>query len=228
MKTKKVFRVSRAEPSSVPDDALTQRIVEVSKDLFLRRGFIRVTTDEISAKLGISKATLYKSFATKEDLLRAVVQLLLNDILTRVEDVIKDERMDFVDKLVSLLTFMGVQVTQIVTVLAQDIQKAAPEIWEEIEMFRREKIFKNFRIILEAGVSSGMFKKDINLDLLLQMFMSLVQNFLNPETLLRLDCSATDIFRSIFQVFFEGILTDEPRREFVDRKPYSQAPAKEG
>lgn len=228
MKTKKVFKVSNIKPHRSPEDALTRRIVEVSRELFLRHGFIRVTMDEISAKLGISKATLYKSFATKEDLLRAVVRVLLNDILNGVEATIKNDRMDFVDKLVSLLTFMGVQVTRIVSILGVDIQKAAPEIWEEIEEFRREKIFKNFRIILEAGVSNGTFRRDLNLDLLLQMFMTLVQDFLNPETLIRLGCSAPDIFKSIFQVFFEGIIADSARVEFLDKERYFLNPVKEG
>jgi len=42
--------------------------------LFLQRGFVRVTADDIAAELGISKATLYREFRSKEDILRAVVR----------------------------------------------------------------------------------------------------------------------------------------------------------
>ncbi|MCX6574267.1 MAG: TetR/AcrR family transcriptional regulator, partial [Candidatus Aminicenantes bacterium] len=56
-----VFKVSRPAVPAVPP--LRPRVVEAAGALFLSRGFVRVTSDDIAARLGISKATLYKHFS---------------------------------------------------------------------------------------------------------------------------------------------------------------------
>ncbi|MGZ7046124.1 MAG: TetR/AcrR family transcriptional regulator, partial [Candidatus Aminicenantales bacterium] len=100
MKTKRVFIVSKSR--SAPAATLRARIVGAGAELFLSRGFVRVTADEIAGRLGISKATLYKSFASKEAILRAVVREIMNDIAGRVEGILDDSRLSFVEKLVAL------------------------------------------------------------------------------------------------------------------------------
>ena len=49
------------------------RIVAVAERVFLRSGFSRVLMDDLARELGMSKKTVYAHFASKEDLLRAVL-----------------------------------------------------------------------------------------------------------------------------------------------------------
>jgi TetR/AcrR family transcriptional regulator len=48
-------------------------ILDTAQQQFARRGFPKVTMEEIAAELGISKACLYYYFTTKEDIFREVV-----------------------------------------------------------------------------------------------------------------------------------------------------------
>ena len=50
-----------------------QEIVRIAAQLFEELGYERTSMSEISARVGGSKATLYGYFASKEDLLRAVL-----------------------------------------------------------------------------------------------------------------------------------------------------------
>jgi AcrR family transcriptional regulator len=225
VKTKEVFIVSgRADAE---DGAVRGRIIAAARELFLKNGFIRVTSDDISASLGISKATLYKYFSSKEELLRLAMETLMQSILGGVEAVIQDEEMDFVTKLIKLMTYLGGQISRIGTVLAQDMQRSTPEVWREIDRFRREKILKNFKALFSAGIKEGVFKKDINRDLLVLMFVALIQDFINPEMLMQYSYRASDIFETIIKIFFEGILTDKARKKYQERKPVSFGPGKE-
>ena len=141
---------------SVP--ALRTRVVEAAGALFLSRGFVRVTSDDIAARLGISKATLYKVFSGKEDILREVVRGILNDMGGRVEGLVDDASLGFVEKMVALMSFLGTRMARFEPVFIRDLQKHVPEIWKEIEAFRRDKIARNFKIILEAGRREGYFR----------------------------------------------------------------------
>jgi AcrR family transcriptional regulator len=217
-----------SKPRSAPDAALRARIRGAGRELFLTRGFVRVTADEIAGRLGISKATLYKSFASKEEILRAVVRDLLNEISASVEGILADGGLSFVEKLVALFSFVGGRISLFGPLLVRDIQKGAPQIWKEIDDFRRDKILKNFKVILESGRKEGLFRGDMDLDLLLEMFTFLIGQFINPQAVLRSGRAPAEAFESVIKVFFQGILTDKGRQDFSARTPALFEPRKEG
>ena len=194
----------------------------------MSRGFVAVTSDDIAACLGISKATLYKAFPGKEAILREVVRGVMNDIQAGVERRIDDDSLGFGEKMVALLSFLGTKLARFEPVLIRDLQRCVPGIWREIEDFRREKILKNFRIILQDGRREGIFRDDVDLDLLLAMFVDLIQVFVSPAAVMRSGQSPAATFQSIIKVFFQGILTDKGRADLSSRTPALVEPQKEG
>jgi AcrR family transcriptional regulator len=208
--------------------ALRTRIVGAGRELFLNHGFVRVTADEIAGQIGISKATLYKEFGSKEEILRAVVREFMNEIIGRVNALINDDTMSFVERLVALFAFVGGRISQFGPHFIRDLQKSAPLVWKEIDDFRRDKILTNFKIILAAGHNQGLFRSDIDMDLLLRMFLKLVEEFVNPAAIIRSGGSPAESFESVIKVFFQGILTDKGREGFSARTPALFEPRKEG
>jgi AcrR family transcriptional regulator len=210
-----VFQVSRPARS---DEVLRKRIVFESRELFLRRGFVPVTTGEIAERLGISKATLYKYFSSKDEMLRAVVDTIKTEVLAGVEAIVADTSADFLGKLARLMTHLGNWVSSLGRVLAGDLRRNAPEVWEDIDRFRKEKILVNFTALLEAGVAEGVVRADLDRELFLRMFLDLVQNFINPDALIESQRSAREVFETLFKVVFEGILTDRSRVGLAGRR----------
>jgi len=51
-----------------------ERIVNAAYELFSRRGIRAVGTDQVIERAGVAKATLYRHFATKDDLVLAVLK----------------------------------------------------------------------------------------------------------------------------------------------------------
>lgn len=230
MKTNTVSLVSgRKKPGrTTADEAARQRVAEAARRLFLERGFLRTTSDDIAAELGISKATLYRAFPAKEEILRRVVREIMEEILAGVEGLIRDRSRGFVEKMVALLSHLVREMAQFGPAFVRDIQKGAPSVWKEIHDFRQDKILRNFRIILESGLREGYFRDDVDLDLLLRMFLSLVQELVTPEEVRRTGRPPAAIFESVIKVFFQGILTDKGRQDFFARTPALFEPRKEG
>ncbi|HYA48255.1 MAG TPA: TetR/AcrR family transcriptional regulator [Burkholderiales bacterium] len=226
MKTKRVFKVSNS--GSGVDPALRSRIVQAGRELFLGRGFVRVTADDIARRLGISKATLYKLFPSKEAILRAVSQQIMTEIISHVEELLADGRLGLPEKLAALFASVARRISEFGPNLVQDIQKAAPRVWKEIDDFRREKINKNFGKILESGRREGLFRGDIDEGILLRMFTFLIGEFVNPEAILRSGRTPAQAFESVIKVFFQGILTDKGRADFLAWTPALFEPRKEG
>ncbi|SDM19898.1 TetR/AcrR family transcriptional regulator [Allokutzneria albata] len=56
-----------------------QRIQAVARDLFRRKGVQKTSLQAIAAELGITKPALYYHFASREELVRSIVQPLIED-----------------------------------------------------------------------------------------------------------------------------------------------------
>jgi len=216
VKTDRVFSVSRR--TAAPDGSLKARIVEAARDLFFKSGFVRVRADDIAAKLGISKATLYKEFAGKEEILRAVVGRTVAEMAAAVEAIARDDSRDFVEKTIALMTFLKSVISHLRGPLGQDIERYAPAVWKEIDEFRRKMILANFKILIGAGVREGALRGDIDRDVLVLMWVTLVQNLLTPEMIVRLPRSADAVFEIMIKIIFGGLLTDKGRQKYIAQK----------
>ncbi len=67
--------------SSASLNSKRQSIIMVASKLFLQQGFNAVSMDKIAQAAPVSKATLYKYFTSKHDLLAAVINELCTDLL---------------------------------------------------------------------------------------------------------------------------------------------------
>jgi AcrR family transcriptional regulator len=69
-----------------------ERIIDTSYELFTRRGICDVGVDEVVAKAGVAKATLYRHFASKEELVLAFMDRRAELWTTEVIDRLPRER----------------------------------------------------------------------------------------------------------------------------------------
>jgi AcrR family transcriptional regulator len=59
---------------TTPAKSARERLLTAAYELFSRRGIRDVGTDEVIERAGVARATLYRHFATKDDLVLAVLQ----------------------------------------------------------------------------------------------------------------------------------------------------------
>lgn len=66
-------RPRRGRPSLEQAVRISNAIVDAATELFLARGFVDTTMDDIAARAGVPKSTIYKRHEDKAALLRAVI-----------------------------------------------------------------------------------------------------------------------------------------------------------
>ncbi|MEY3265447.1 MAG: hypothetical protein RL717_2924 [Pseudomonadota bacterium] len=69
-------------------DARPQELLAAALDLFVERGYAATRLDDVAARGGVSKGTLYLYFDNKEELFKAVVRENLVSVLDEAEDYI--------------------------------------------------------------------------------------------------------------------------------------------
>ncbi len=200
------------------DKEIKERILAKSEEMFTQFGYSKVKMEEIATGLGISKKTLYKFFPSKENLVREMLDSRRCDVENHIAELWMDESQDFVGKLKKLMDYVGKQTSKINGPLLWDLQRNIPEIWDEIQKFRKEKSWKKVSELIEEGIEKGIFRKDINQQLALLMYFNSVHSIINPESLAQLPFSANQAFETIIKIMFEGILTEEGRAKYLSQR----------
>lgn len=197
------------------DEQVKRRILDTAREAFYLHGFSKVTIDEIATKNGISKKTIYKYFSSKDDLVQEVTRDTLAEMATCCQAIVAEEGVDFVDRLKRMMTLVAVQYSNVGKALVEDLQKNAPQIWDEIDRFRTQRINIEFNALLQEGMEKGIFRGDIDRQLILMIYSNAVQTIIKPELLVHLPYSAAQIFETIVKVIFEGILTEEAKPKYL-------------
>jgi AcrR family transcriptional regulator len=201
-----------------PDNDIRNRVMATAREEFFKFGFSRVTIDEIASKMGMSKKTIYKYFESKEAIVHEVTKATLDDMVACCEKISQNDAVDFVEKLRQMMTLVALQYSKMGKPLIEDLQKNAPHVWKQISEFRQDRINKDFGNLLREGMRKGMFRSDIDEQLILLIYSNAVQTIINPETLMNLPFSAAQLFDAIVKVIYEGILTDEAKQKYVLHK----------
>lgn len=69
-------------------EARPQELLDAALDLFVERGYAATRLDDVAARAGVSKGTLYLYFANKEELFKAVVRENVLPVLGEAEEII--------------------------------------------------------------------------------------------------------------------------------------------
>ena len=62
-----------------PQSETRQRIQDVARELFTQKGVQRTSLQDIATRLGITKPALYYHFSSREELVRSILQPLIDE-----------------------------------------------------------------------------------------------------------------------------------------------------
>jgi AcrR family transcriptional regulator len=77
---------SRGRPSVKESDRIRRQIVAIATDEFVENGYERASMDRIAARAGSTKTTLYRLFASKDDLYKVALQSALAQAVGRLPE----------------------------------------------------------------------------------------------------------------------------------------------
>ena len=206
---KKANSTSSGQLSS--DELTRHRIINTARHHFFAFGFRAVTMDDIAAELAMSKKTLYSHFRSKAELLQAAVLDKQQSIESDLERITSESSSDFPAAIQQLLAKMQQHLGEIHPAFMRDIRREAPEIFESVEVRRRELIHRYFTKILAQGRKAGVIRKDVPIRIIIEIWLGVVQAIMNPEKLTELDLTPEEGFSAIISVMFKGLMTAEGR-----------------
>src|SRR5260221_2603731 len=87
------MKSSAPHPAAVPrqrrKDARPQELLDAALDLFVERGFAATRAEDVAARAGVSKGTLYLYYPSKEELLKEVIRANVINQIAGGEELIR-------------------------------------------------------------------------------------------------------------------------------------------
>lgn len=194
-----------------PDKDARQQILDAAQRIVYGRGISAVRMDELAQSLGMSKKTLYQHFHGKDELLEAMQELMHARHREAFRTALQDTGTAFLTRLKQVMRLGWKASSELSPAIVQDMQRHSPQLWARHEQFREEMILSTFRQLLTEGQQLGLFRQDLRMDIVLDMFLSAIIYSLSPDALYQKSYSVQEAHETFFTLMFEGILTDAAR-----------------
>lgn len=144
---------------------MKDRIREKANELFRRYGVKSITMDEIASQLGVSKKTLYQFYADKDELVTAVAGEWIQMSETCCNSY-REGSKNAIDEVFKGLDFVQEMFSNMNPGMLYDLQKFHPQAFKKFHTHKNKFLYDMIRTNLERGVAEGLYREDLNIELL--------------------------------------------------------------
>lgn len=199
-------------PPNPTEPAAKNRIVAVAHERFMASGFNSVTMDDIARELGMSKKTLYEFFPGKTELLREAMKFKCDNWQKEMNAIAK-ETTGFFERARRTFRFIAQMYAKLSQSYLTDLRRCAPEVWSDMQKFRRGRVRGNILDLLRQGIREGVLRKDLDPEALADLYLTMTTALINPETSgLNSGLEISAAFETFIRVYFEGLIVGAGHR----------------
>jgi len=185
-----------------------ERIIKEAFNLFWRYGIKSVTMDDIAKELGISKRTIYQHYPDKDAIVILAVQQEL-EVQKCQMDKMDEDKLDPIEQMVQAADYMRISLAHMNPVLFNDLKKYHPLAWDLFHKYKHQYVLKSIRENLNEGIRLGLYRKNINIDMLSLLRIEQVEMAFDPTIFPADRFNMMNVQMEFVHHFLRGILTEQ-------------------
>ncbi len=181
-----------------------ERIKQKADELFRRYGIRSITMDEIANQLGISKKTIYHTFADKDELVDEVI----SKILGYNQDCCNKDRLKATNAIHEVFLAMEMILDMFENmnpVILYDLERNHPQTFKK---FQDHKYFYLFQVIkqnIERGKKEDLYRADVNTDVVAKVRLETMMLPFNQEIFPKNKFNLVDLEKQLIEYYLFGI-----------------------
>ena len=185
---------------------INDRIKQKADELFRRYGVKSVTMDEIASQLGVSKKTIYQSFADKNQLVDEVIVDMLGlqrsfcmESMTNAENAVHEVflTMESMEKL-----FMNMNPSFVF-----DVERGNPSTYKKFLDFKYNFILGIMKKNIIRGKEEGLYRENLNEDLIAKFRLETMMLPFNEEVFPRDQFPLIALHQELIEYNLYGMVT---------------------
>lgn len=185
-----------------------ERIIEGAAELFRIYGIKAVTMDAIAAHLGISKRSIYERFIDKDTLLFAVMDAMIRKQREMIDRIL-DSSPDVISAIFCIVRMGRDHASTMNPLISSDLRKYHRNVMKRLSEKCENPDYEAARKILDKGISQGIFRENINVEIVGRAFRGISAMAGNEELFPSELFLRQDIVRNLMVSFMRGISTDK-------------------
>ncbi|HRY34017.1 MAG TPA: hypothetical protein P5531_13700 [Bacteroidales bacterium] len=191
-------------------------ILEKTRELSFRYPIRRMTFEKIADKLGVSTAELKSFVRTKTELVEKALEFerFSFQVIFQKHDF---EGVNAIDILFTVSKEMSRRFRDINPALTVDLRKYYPEVYQKHIEAKYDFIFDKMKINIEKGISQGMYRNDLSVELVARLYMARLMDIHNPELFPPEMFSFELLFNYTIESFVRSVATGDGLNYFENR-----------
>jgi AcrR family transcriptional regulator len=185
---------------------MKERILQKSEELFKRFGIRSVTMDEISYQLGISKKTLYQSFADKEEIVHAVFDSIMNDNKSKcmsdkasADNAVHEVFLAF-DHVIQMFSEMN-------PAILFDLHKYHPNVYVKFNAYKWEFLYNVIKDNIQRGIKEEVYRPELHVEIMTRYRIESSMLPFNTDVFPQSKKDLAGVEREIMEHFLYGLAT---------------------
>ncbi|WP_019420872.1 TetR/AcrR family transcriptional regulator [Paenibacillus sp. OSY-SE] len=179
------------------------KILKHATSLFFQYGYSAVSVDDLVKGIGMSKATLYRYYASKYDLLEIVIENMFQEIKHDISELSASE-LDPLQKLRTFMTLMTQRLSAIERSALEDIKESVAVLHDKFTRLRKEVIIHHLVKILEDGGRQGVFRQEIDQQVVAYIIFASIEELTSTEFLAHHSYRFSDVFDMVLSTVMYG------------------------
>jgi AcrR family transcriptional regulator len=188
--------------------SMKERIQQKAEELFKRYGIRSVTMDEIATQLGISKKTIYQFYSDKDALVEDIFKSITDHNKQRCLQMKASAENAIHQQYLSSDAAQEIFATMNSSVLF-DLNRFYPNVFAEFEKHKKQFLFKLLKENILRGIKEGLFRKDVDVDIITWMQLEMVSGIFRNEQIINGKTTATHFEKELKDFFLHGLCTEK-------------------
>ena len=199
-------------------DSTLREIIEKFRDyLYDMTGKAVIRLDDISSETGIPREVMLKYVSGEAEL----VEKVLDFERQRFEEIFKIhdfEGVNAIDILLIVSKEMAEKFKDISPSVTFVLKNHFPDIYQQHFILRRDFIYDKIKINLSKGISQGMYRDDLSIELIARLYLSRLIDLHNPDFFPAEEFSFETLFNVMFESFIRSIAKPEGLAYYEKKK----------
>ncbi|MBB6732066.1 TetR/AcrR family transcriptional regulator [Cohnella sp. CBP 2801] len=180
--------------------------VEKIKPIIRRTRFSQLKVDDLAKYMDISKATLYKHFPSKDDIIEQVVNYYI-DYSKKADTEVKDDSLSFWDRFQKTFLQTLMCVTFISDLFLQDLKEFYPRHFEKLTVALQNRN-KSLQTFFESGMEQQIFNR-FNAVLFMVQDDAVLRRFIEPSFSIQYDITLKQAIMDFYNMKLYQLLKPE-------------------
>lgn len=190
---------------------MEEMILAKAKELFLSYGLKSITMDDVAKSAGVSKKTIYQFFEDRNELLKAIVDDLI-DQHSKLFTQCQEQADNAIHEVLLQATIPFNVWATVHPGFFFELEKSLPELWKRLELHREKILFPGILANLEKGKTEHLYRVDIDVLFTAEIRIHQLRNALNPRQFTERRVSVSQLAGGLTQFYLQSITTEKGKK----------------